>query len=98
MNSSSNILSGDPFESVRGITDKLIYRVHQVVWQLACQLSSQLTTDLTWSLPNYSTMSSHGEFVVGTPTRDINFPQRVTKTIEVVGVDEGNVNDSRINM
>jgi hypothetical protein len=38
-------------------------------------------------------LNSHGEFDVGTPTRDISLPQWATKTIEVVGVDAGNVND-----
>jgi hypothetical protein len=41
-------------------------------------------------------MDSHGEFVVGTPSKeDISLPPWETKTIKVASVDACNVNDSR---
>jgi hypothetical protein len=47
-------------------------------------------------LPEYSTIASHGEFVAGTPSiRVRSLPLWVTKTIEIVGIDPSNINDSR---
>jgi hypothetical protein len=40
-------------------------------------------------------MDPHGEFDAGTSKREISLLQWVTKTIEAIGVDASNVNDSR---
>jgi hypothetical protein len=63
---------------------------------MTCSQPSTISQLQEMDLPDHSTMNSHGEFDVGTPsTREICLPQWETKTIEVVGVDVGNVNDSR---
>lgn len=47
-------------------------------------------------VPDYSTMASYSEFVVGTPsTRETNLPCWETRTTEATDFDVCNVNDLR---